>query len=53
MAVEFVTPETVLIDRSNADLIVREIDELPVHFREVLLLCEVALYFRAAEDSSG
>ena len=33
LAVEFVTPETILIDR--------EIDELPVHFREVLLLCEV------------
>jgi RNA polymerase sigma-70 factor, ECF subfamily len=41
LAVEFVTPETILIDRSNADLIEREIDELPVHFREVLLLCEV------------
>ena len=41
LAVELVTPETILIDRSNADLIEREIDELPVHFREVLLLCEV------------
>src|SRR4029077_13942087 len=41
LAVEFVTPETILIDRSNADLIEREIDELPVHFREVLLLCDV------------
>jgi len=41
LAVEFVTPETILMDRSNADLIEREIDELPVHFREVLLLCEV------------
>src|ERR1700732_1636327 len=40
-AVECVTPETILIDRSNADLIEREIDELPVHVREVLLLCEV------------
>ena len=41
LADEFVTPETILIDRSNSDLIEREIDELPVHFREVLLLCEV------------
>ena len=41
LAVEFVTPETILIDRSNAYLIEREIDELPVHFREVLLLSEV------------
>jgi RNA polymerase sigma-70 factor, ECF subfamily len=41
LAIEFVTPETILIDRSNSDLIEREINELPVHFREVLLLCEV------------
>jgi RNA polymerase sigma-70 factor (ECF subfamily) len=41
LAVEFVTPETILINRSNADLIEKEIDALPVHFREVLLLCEV------------
>jgi RNA polymerase sigma-70 factor (ECF subfamily) len=41
LAVEFVTPETVLIERSNSDLIERAIDELPVHSREVLLLCEV------------
>jgi RNA polymerase sigma-70 factor, ECF subfamily len=41
LAVEFVTPETILIDRSNSDLIEREINKLPVHFREVLLLCEV------------
>jgi RNA polymerase sigma-70 factor, ECF subfamily len=41
LAVEFITPETILIGRSSADLIEREIDELPVHFREVLLLCEV------------
>jgi RNA polymerase sigma-70 factor (ECF subfamily) len=41
LAVEFVTPETILIDRSNSDLIEREINELPVHFREVFLLCEV------------
>jgi RNA polymerase sigma-70 factor (ECF subfamily) len=41
LAVEFVTPETILIDRSNSDLIAREINELPMHFREVLLLCEV------------
>ena len=41
LAVEFVTPETILIERSNSDLIERAIDELPVHSREVLLLCEV------------
>ena len=41
LVVEFVTPETILMDRSNADLIEREIDGLPVHFREVLLLCDV------------
>jgi RNA polymerase sigma-70 factor (ECF subfamily) len=41
LAVEFVTPETILIDRSHSDLIEREINDLPVHFREVLLLCEL------------
>ena len=32
LAVELVTPETILIDHSNSDLIEREINELAVHF---------------------
>ncbi len=35
------TPETILIDNSQHQLLQAAIDALPVHFREVLLLCEV------------
>jgi len=41
LAAERVTPETILIERSNRQLVQRAIDELPAHYREVLLLCEV------------
>jgi RNA polymerase sigma-70 factor (ECF subfamily) len=41
LAVESVTPETILIERSSHQLLQSAIDELPVHFREILLLCEV------------
>ena len=40
-AVDTQTPEMVLIDRSQQELLRAAIDELPVRFREVLLLCEV------------
>jgi RNA polymerase sigma-70 factor, ECF subfamily len=35
------TPETILLDRSNQELLQTALDQLPVHFREILLLCEV------------
>jgi RNA polymerase sigma-70 factor (ECF subfamily) len=35
------TPETILIEHSQHQLLQAAIDALPVHFREVLLLCEV------------
>jgi len=35
------TPESILIDRSHQDLVTAALEELPLHFREVLLLCEV------------
>ena len=35
------TPEAVLIERSNWQLIQSAIEELPLHFREVLLLCDL------------
>jgi len=35
------TPETLLSARSSHELLQQAIDELPVHFREILLLCEV------------
>jgi RNA polymerase sigma-70 factor (ECF subfamily) len=41
LAAERVTPEAILIERSNRQLVQRAIDELPVHYREVLILCEV------------
>src|ERR1700693_633986 len=40
-AVETETPETILINRCNSQLLQRAIDDLPVHYRETLLLCEV------------
>ncbi|HZS96191.1 MAG TPA: sigma-70 family RNA polymerase sigma factor [Terriglobales bacterium] len=41
LAAERETPETILIERSNRQLVQRAIDELPAHYREVILLCEV------------
>jgi len=35
------TPESILIERSNQQLLQTAIEELPLPFREVLLLCEV------------
>ena len=40
-AIETDTPETLLLARSSHELLQKAIDELPVHFREILLLCEV------------
>jgi RNA polymerase sigma-70 factor (ECF subfamily) len=34
-------PESVLLDRANRELVQQALTELPVHFREILLLCEV------------
>jgi RNA polymerase sigma-70 factor, ECF subfamily len=41
LAVDTETPETILMNRSNYQLVQRAIDVLPVHYRETLLLCEV------------
>ena len=35
------TPETILMSRSTAEWLQRAIYNLPVHYRETLLLCEV------------
>ena len=40
-AADNTTPETILIERSNQELVRHALDELPLHFREILLLCEV------------
>src|SRR6266568_5962073 len=41
LAVENETPETILMDRSSFQRVQSAIDDLPVHHRETLLLCEV------------
>jgi len=41
LAVDTETPETILMNRFNSKLVQRAIDDLPVHYRETLLLCEV------------
>ena len=41
LAIESDTPETILLERANRELLQGAIDELPVYFREILLLCEV------------
>ncbi len=40
-AVDMETPETILMNRSDSQAVQRAIDDLPVHYREALLLCEV------------
>jgi RNA polymerase sigma-70 factor, ECF subfamily len=35
------TPETILMKRTDFELVQQAIDDLPVHHREILLLCEV------------
>jgi RNA polymerase sigma-70 factor (ECF subfamily) len=41
LAVENDTPETIIMRRSDSQLVQSAIDNLPVHHREALLLCEV------------
>jgi RNA polymerase sigma factor (sigma-70 family) len=41
LAVDRETPETILMNRFNSQLVQRAIDDLPLHYRETLLLCEV------------
>ena len=41
LPVERETPETILLDRASREILQSAIEELPVAYREVLLLCEV------------
>jgi RNA polymerase sigma factor (sigma-70 family) len=41
LAVDPKTPETILMNRTNSDVVQHAIDDLPVHYRETLLLCDV------------
>ncbi len=38
---ESTTPESLLIERTDREMVQEAIEELPVHWREILLLCEV------------
>jgi RNA polymerase sigma-70 factor (ECF subfamily) len=38
---ENASPETVLIEQANREVVQKALEELPGHFREILLLCEV------------
>ena len=54
LAVENDTPETILLRRSNSQMVLSAVDHLPVHYREVLLLCELEemSYLEIAETLS-
>ncbi len=41
LAITFETPETILLERANQQLVHEALEELPLPFREILLLCEV------------
>ncbi|MBZ5664548.1 MAG: sigma-70 family RNA polymerase sigma factor [Acidobacteriia bacterium] len=41
LPVENENPESILLKRSDSQLVQSAIDDLPLHFREILLLCEV------------
>ena len=41
LAVTAATPETIFLERADQQLLHEALQELPLHFREILLLCEV------------
>ena len=41
LPIERATPEAMLIERSNWQLMQNAIEELPLHYREILLLCDL------------
>jgi RNA polymerase sigma-70 factor (ECF subfamily) len=48
------TPEAIFLERSNQELLQTALDELPLHFREVLLLCEVEeMSYQEIADTLG
>jgi RNA polymerase sigma-70 factor (ECF subfamily) len=52
LAVEHDTPETVLLARSSHEQLQSALDELPVHFREILILSEVEeMSYREISDT--
>ena len=48
------TPEVIFLERSNQELLQTALEELPLHFREVLLLCEVEeMSYQGIADTLG
>jgi len=41
LPVDSATPESILLEQADRDTVQRALEQLPVHFREILLLCEV------------
>ena len=41
LAIDRATPETILLERSSQELVQKAIEDLPLHYREILLLCEI------------
>ena len=41
LAIDRDTPETILLERSSQELLQKAIQDLPLHYREILLLCEL------------
>jgi RNA polymerase sigma-70 factor (ECF subfamily) len=50
-AIEHDTPETLLLARSSHESLQEAIDELPVHFREILLLCVEEMSYQEISDT--
>jgi RNA polymerase sigma-70 factor (ECF subfamily) len=42
LAVDMETPETILMNHSNSQLVRRAIEDLSLHYREAIVLCEMA-----------
>ncbi len=54
VAADTQTPEVIFLERSNQELLQTALDELPLHFREVLLLCEVEeMSYQEIADTLG
>ena len=41
LPIESTTPESILIEQANREMVQQALADLPVPFREILLLCEV------------
>ena len=48
------TPESLLIEKGDREMVRQALGELPVHFREILLLCEVEeMSYQEIADALG